>query len=213
MKIGILGTGMVGMTLATRLAGLGHDVMMGARAKDNEKANAWAAEHDGKAGDFADASAHGEMVFNCTKGEASVAALQQAGADNLRDKVVVDLANPLEFTDGELSLSIVNTDSLAETLQRKLPGAKIVKALNTMNCEVMVDPKRVPGNHAVFIAGDDADAKSAVADILKSFGWQDILDLGDLKAARGMEMLMPAWIKLMRAFGTADFNWAIARQT
>lgn len=212
MKIGILGTGMVGEALAGKLVEQGHDVMMGARSRENEKAAAWAAAHKSKAGDFADAAAHGEMLFNCTKGDGSLAALKQAGAANLAGKVLVDVANPLVFTDGQLSLSVANTDSLAETIQRAFPSSKVVKALNTMNAAVMVDPARVPGDHAVLIGGNDAGAKSTVARLLESFGWRDIIDLGDLTAARGMEMMLPAWLKLMRALGGTDFNFGIARK-
>ncbi|MEX0628628.1 MAG: hypothetical protein WD230_08380, partial [Cucumibacter sp.] len=108
--------------------------------------------------------------------------------------------------------SVVNTDSLAETIQRTYPAVKVVKALNTMNCAVMVDPARVPGMHTVFLCGNDRDARLDVAELLKSFGWQDIIDLGDLTAARGMEMVLPIWLKLTRAVGTTDFNFAINRK-
>jgi predicted dinucleotide-binding enzyme len=212
MKIGVLGTGVVGETLGTKLATLGHDVMLGARSKTNEKAAVWAAAHNSTAGDFADAAAHGEVIFNCTKGDGSLAALKQAGAANLGSKVLVDVANPLVFSDGQLSLSIVNTDSLAETIQRTFPSSKVVKALNTMNALVMVDPARVPGDHAVLICGNDAGAKATVSKLLESFGWRDIIDLGDLTAARGMEMILPVWLKLMRTLGNAEFNFAIARK-
>jgi predicted dinucleotide-binding enzyme len=212
MKIGVLGTGVAGETLGSKLAALGHDVMLGARSNTNEKAASWAAAHKSKAGDFADAAAHGEVIFNCTKGDGSLAALKQAGTANLGDKVLVDVANPLVFSDGQLSLSIVNTDSLAETIQRTFPSAKVVKALNTMNASVMVDPARVPGDHAVLICGNDAGAKATVSGLLESFGWRDIIDLGDLTAARGMEMILPVWLKLMRKLGNAEFNFAIARK-
>ncbi|HUV32182.1 MAG TPA: NAD(P)-binding domain-containing protein [Devosiaceae bacterium] len=212
MKIGVLGTGTVGETLATKLKALGHAVMMGSRSRRNDKAEAWAAEHGGGAGDFADAAAHGEIVFNCTKGEAALGALRQAGAEALADKVLVDVANPLAFEAGQLSLAIVNTDSLAETIQREFPAARVVKALNHMNASVMVDPARAPSRHTAFISGNDEAAKAAVTDLLKSFGWEDIIDLGDLSAARGMEMMLPLWLKVMRALGTADFNFSVHRK-
>lgn len=212
MKIGIFGTGVVGETLGGKLAALGHDVLMGARSKTNEKARAWAAAHKARAGDFADAAAHGEILFNCTKGEGTLPALKQAGAANLAGKVLVDVANPLVFTDGQLSLSVVNTDSLAETIQRSFPTARVVKALNTMTAAVMVEPARVPGDHAVLLCGNDPAAKADVTGLLQSFGWTDIIDLGDLTAARGIEMILPVWLKLMRTLGSADFNFSIARK-
>jgi len=212
MRIGVLGTGIVGRTLATKLAALGHDVMMGARKKDNETALGWAEETSGKAGDFADAAAHGELVINCTKGSVSVEALRQAGAGNLAGKVLMDVSNPLVFTEGELSLSIVNTDSLAESIQRRFHSAKVVKTLNGMNCAVMVEPGRAPGTHSVFLCGNDRDAKADVRALLESFGWQDIIDLGDLTAARGMEMILPLWLKLTNSLGTSDFNFAVMRE-
>jgi 8-hydroxy-5-deazaflavin:NADPH oxidoreductase len=212
MKFGVLGTGVVGEALASKLAELGHDVMMGARSKTNDKAADWAEAHDGQAGDFKDAAAHGEIVINCTKGEASIQALRQAGGKNLAGKVLIDVSNPLHFSDGQLSLSVVNTDSLAETIQREFPGAKVVKTLNGMNCSVMVEPNRVKGTHSVFVAGNDEEARKIVAGLLKSIGWKDIIDLGDLSAARGMEMVLPLWLKVMRALGTSDFNISVHRK-
>jgi len=212
MKIGVLGTGMVGQAIASRVAGLGHDVTMGARSATNEKAADWAATHGGQAGSFADAASGADIVFNCTKGEVALDALEAAGADNLAGKILVDVSNPLDFSNGfPPSLSISNTDSLAETIQRRFPEAHVVKALNTMNCEIMVDPARLPGHHAVFLCGNDQSAKDRVIDLLKTFGWRDILDLGDLTAARGMEMALPLWLKVMGRLGSSDFNFAIAR--
>jgi hypothetical protein len=212
MKIGVLGTGMVGQAIATKLASLGHDVTMGARSAGNEKAANWAAAHGGQAGSFADAASGVEIVFNCTKGETALDALDAAGADNLAGKVLVDVSNPLDFSGGfPPSLSICNTDSLAETIQRRFPDAHVVKALNTMNCEIMVDPARLPGHHAVFLCGYDQAAKDRVIDLLKTFGWRDILDLGDLTAARGIEMVLPLWLKIMGRLGTSEFNFAITR--
>jgi predicted dinucleotide-binding enzyme len=212
MKIGVLGTGMVGQAIASRLAALDHDVTMGARSASNEKAAEWASGHGGHAGSFADAAADADMVFNCTKGEAALDVLDQAGADSLAGKTLVDVSNPLDFSKGmPPSLSVCNTDSLAETIQRRFPSANVVKTLNTMNAEIMVDPARLPGHHAVFLCGNDQAAKDQVIDLLKTFGWRDILDLGDLTAARGMEMVLPIWLKLMQRLSTADFNFAITR--
>src|SRR5512141_355453 len=162
MKIGVLGTGVVGQTIATALVHKGHDVMMGSRSKTNEKASAWTQQTGPRAshGTFAEAARHGEIVFNCTHGGASVAALEAAGRENLRGKVVVDVGNPLDFSKGmPPSMTHNGSDSLAEQIQRALPEARVVKALNTINCFLMVDPSRVKGAHDVFVCGNDAAAK------------------------------------------------------
>ncbi len=211
MRIGVLGTGMVGSTIGTKLVSLGHEVMMGSREAGGEKAQAWveAVGTGASEGTFADAAAFGELVFNCTAGIHSVAALEAAGPTNLAGKILVDVANPLDFSQGfPPSLAVLNTDSVGEQLQRALPEARVVKALNTMNCSVMVDPGAVPGDHAAFFCGEDADAKDQVAELLGTFGWprERILDLGGIRSARGMEMYLPLWLELMGALGTGAFN-------
>jgi len=212
MKIGVLGTGMVGEAIASKLALLGHEVMMGARERGNRKAEGWAARSGGRAGSFADAAGHGELLFNCTRGEASLEALRMAGAAQLAGKTLVDVANPLDFSQGmPPSLSVCNTDSLGERIQREFPQARVVKALNTMNCQIMVDPARVPGQHDTFLSGNDTEAKAQVRQLLESFGWRRIIDLGDISTARGTEQLLPIWIRLWAALGTAEFNFAVVQ--
>lgn len=215
MRFGILGTGTVGQTLGTRLVQLGHDVKLGSRTAANEKAAKWvsaAGEHATHA-TFADAAVFGEMVFNCTGGMVSLAALNEAGAENLKNKVVVDVSNPLDFSHGfPPTLTVCNTDSVAEQIQRAFPDAKVVKALNTMTAPLMVNPAAVPGDHDLFLCGNDADAKARVTELLRSFGWRGILDLGDITAARGMEMILPIWLRLMGTFKTPMFNFHIARE-
>lgn len=212
MKIAVLGTGNVGDTIGSKLVELGHSVMMGSRTTDNEKAKAFVAKHNGKAsaGTFADATAFGELVFNCTSGGASLEALKLAGSDNLKGKVIVDLANPLDFSNGmPPSLSVVNTNSLAEEIQKAFPDAKVVKALNTMWCGLMVNPAMVNGGeHVTFVCGNDDVAKEQVKALLHTFGWQEknILDLGDLTAARGTEMYLPLWLRIYGAKKTGAFN-------
>ncbi len=209
MKIAILGTGVVGTTLGTKLAQLGHQVKMGARTAGNEKARLWAASAKGSEGSFADAAAFGEIVFNCTSGGASLEALQQAGTKNLDGKVLVDVANPLDFSKGmPPTLSIVNTDSLGERIQKAFPKARVVKALNTLTAALMVAPK---GD--LIICGNDKSAKESVTEILQSFGWKRdaIIDLGDITNARGTEMWLALWIRLMFALGTPQFNLDIVR--
>jgi hypothetical protein len=211
MRIGVLGTGMVGSTIGTKLVGLGHEVMMGSREAGGEKAQAWvgAAGAGASEGSFADAASFGELVFNCTSGIHSLAALEAAGPTNLAGKILVDVANPLDFSQGfPPSLSVSNTDSIGEQIQRAFPETRVVKALNTMNCSVMVDPAAVPGDHAAFLCGEDADAKDQVMELLGTFGWprERILDLGGIRSARGMEMYLPLWLELMGALGTGTFN-------
>ena len=198
MKIGVLGTGMVGKTIATKLRELGHEVEVGSRSAGDDAVT------------FADAAAHGELVFNCTAGTASLEALDAAGAENLAGKVLVDVANPLDFSKGmPPTLSVCNDDSLGEQIQRAFPETKVVKALNTVNASVMVDPGSVPGEHDLFMCGDDDEAKAQVSSaILQSFGWPagQIHDLGDISGARTMEMYLPLWVRLMGVVGSPTFN-------
>lgn len=210
MKFGVLGTGMVGQTIATKLVMLGHEVMLGSRSADNEKALAWARETGERAsqGTFADAAGFGELIFNCTLGAASIEALKLAGASNLADKILVDVANPLDFSKGmPPTLFVFGEDSLAERIQREFPATRVVKTLNTINCLVMVEPTRVPGEHDVFISGNDAGAKAHVTNLLKEgFGWKNVVDLGDLSTARGTEAYLILWIRFWQATGTGDLN-------
>jgi hypothetical protein len=216
MKVGVLGTGIAGRTLATRLAELGHEVTMGSRSADNEDAAAWAAGAAAGAshGTFADAAEAGEVVVNATAGGASLDALAAAGPENLAGKLLIDVANALDFSAGfPPTLSVFGHDSLGEQIQRAHPDARVVKALNTMNCEVMVDPARVPGEHNVFVCGDDDGAKAQARKLLGSFGWppDSIVDLGNLTAARGTEAYVLLWLRLYGAFGTGDLNIKVAR--
>ncbi len=211
MRFGVLGTGMVGHAIATKLVRLGHEVTMGSRQAGNQKATAWAAAAGSSAhqGSFSDAAAFGEIVVNATAGVASLQALGAAGEDNLAGKVLIDIANPIDPASGmPPALAVSNTDSLGEQLQRAFPRARVVKALNTMNADIMVDPSLVPGSHTVFVGGNDADAKRQVKQLLASFGWPqtDIVDLGDIASARGTEMYLALWLRLWGAIGTGHFN-------
>ncbi len=215
MKIGILGTGMVGNTIGTKLVQLNHDVMMGSRSKTNDKAAAWvkASGPNASQGTFADAAKFGETLFNCTHGMASLEALKLAGAENMKGKVLIDIANPLDFSKGmPPTLSVCNTASLGEQIQRAFPDAKVVKTLNTMNCKIMVNPSLLPGDHDVFVSGNDQTAKAKVTEILKTwFGWRSVIDLGDISTARGVEQLLPLWLRLLGVFGSANFNVKIVK--
>lgn len=211
-KIAILGTGVVGNTIASKLVELGHFVMMGSRTADNEKAKAFVDKHNGKAsaGTFKDAAAFGEIIFNCTLGVASLDVLKLAGAENLNGKLLIDVANPLDFSKGmPPTLAISNTTSLGEEIQKAYPQAKVVKTLHTVWNGLMANPGIVNGgDHNLFVCGNDASAKNEVKTILKSFGWheQNILDLGDITAARGTEMYLPLWLRIWGATNSGAFN-------
>ncbi len=225
MKIAVLGTGTVGRTVAARLLGLGHEVTIGtrdpqatlARTEPDGMGNPpyadWAADHAGVSlATFADAAAAAELVVNATSGHGALPALEAAGADNLADKIVLDISNPLDFSNGfPPTLFVKDTDSLGEQVQRAFPQARVVKTLNTLTAELMVHPKNLGQESSVFVSGDDAEAKATVTELLESFGHTDVIDLGDISTARGTEMLLPVWLRLMGAFGTAEFNFKIVR--
>lgn len=211
MKHGVLGTGDVGRTVASALVGAGHEARMGSRSADNEAASEWAAGagEAGGHGTFSEVAAWGEMNWNCTSGEHALEALALAGGENLAGKVLVDLANPLDFSQGfPPSLSVCNDDSLAERIQEAFPDARVVKALNTVNVSVMFSPGVLPEPTDLFLAGDDEAAKDEVATLLESFGWEAgrLRDLGDLTAARGLEAWLLLWVRLFMKHGTGEFN-------
>jgi len=205
MRIGVLGTGTVGRTIATKLVELGHEVRMGSRVADSEAATAWSAALGGAAshGTFADAARFGELAFNCTAGVGAVEATGSA-SDALDGKLLIDVSNPLDFSGGTPSLFVGTTDSLGEQLQRALPGTLVVKALNTMNAEVMVD-------HVVFVCGDDADAKARTVALLAELGWPPdrVVDCGDISGARATEGYLLIWLRMMRWVGGPRFNIAV----
>ncbi len=227
MKIGILGTSIVGKTLAGKLSSLGHDVMIGTRDPVATRArtapgsfgepplSAFLADHPSVTlGTFAEAAAHGEVVFNATSGQATLEALALAGAANLDGKVLVDLSNPLDFSRGmPPSLTVCNDDSLGERVQRAFPGVKVVKTLNTVNAYLMVAPGQLAGgDHTMFVCGDDAGAKAWVTTLLRDgFGWRDVLDLGGIAMARGTEMYLPLWVRLYGALQNPNFSIKVVR--
>jgi predicted dinucleotide-binding enzyme len=226
MKIAVLGTGIVGRTISEKLASIGHTVLLGTRNAASTLASTepgpwgtasfseWAKAHPGiEVLDFDQAAANADLIFNCTSGIGSLAALKLAGEANLAGKILLDVANPLDFSKGmPPRLSICNDDSLGESIQRAFPEAKVIKTLNTMNCFLMVDPARVPGEHEVFVAGNDAEARAQVAGWLKEwFGWKAPVDLGDITAARGLEAWLPLWLRLFGTLKTADFNIKLVR--
>jgi predicted dinucleotide-binding enzyme len=224
MNIGILGSGVVGQTLGAKLVERGHTIVLGTRSPKELSAKRgmggsleeWLRRTGNKArlASFADAAAHGALVVNATSGTGSLAALKLAGATNLNGKALMDVSNPLDFSRGmPPTLTVCNSDSLAEQIQRAFPEVRVVKTLNTMTATVMVDPSLVGGgDHQVFVAGNDTGAKTQVTELLKSaFGWRHVIDLGDITAARGTEMVLPLWLRLMGALGTPMFNFKIVR--
>lgn len=208
---------MVGNTIGSALIRLGHEVKMGSRTKGNEKALAWVSANGANAseGTFADAAAFGEVVFVATKGEGTLDALHAAGAGNLAGKVLVDISNPLDFSKGmPPSLFISNTDSLGEQIQAAFPDTKVVKTLNIVNCEVMVNAGRSSATErgTMFVSGNDAGAKqSVIKNFLTPWGWNDVIDLGDITTARGTEMLLPIWVRTWAATGNGHFAFKVVR--
>jgi 8-hydroxy-5-deazaflavin:NADPH oxidoreductase len=223
MKAAVLGTGSVGQTIATRLAGLGHQVVMGTRdvaesklrktadALGNPAIGEWIEKNPSvKLVAFKEAAAFGEIIFNCTKGVYGIEVLTLAGKENLDGKIIVDISNPLDFSKGmPPTLTISNDNSLGEEIQKQFPNAKVVKALNTMWCGLMVNPAMIGGgDHSTFICGNDQDAKKQVKAILKSFGWSEknILDMGDVTNSRGTEMYLPLWVRIFGVTQNGAFN-------
>ncbi len=213
MRYGVLGTGMVGLAIANRLAELGHEVMIGTRDMSKSRDKLKSKHEAVKVGTFTETAIFGEVLFNATNGAGSLEALKMAGEAHLNGKVLVDISNPLDSSKGmPPSLFVSNSDSLGEQIQRTFPKVKVVKSLNTVTAAIMVNPRGVAdGDHHVFLSGNDAGAKEIVISILKEFGWIHILDLGDITTARGPEMYLPIWLRIWGALGTGMFNVKVMR--
>ena len=225
MKIGILGTGVVSQTIAEKLVQLGHGVMIGTRdkqvtlaktGKDNfgrPPFSEWLKNNSKvQFGTYTEAASFGELLVNATNGFGTMPALEAAGKRNLVNKVMIDISNPLDFSKGmPPTLFISNTDSLGEQIQRAYPELKVVKALNTMNAYIMVNPALLPDDHNVFLNGNDVNAKNEVKMLLISFGWKEknIIDMGDISTARGTEQILPIWVRLWGTLQTPMFNFKI----
>jgi 8-hydroxy-5-deazaflavin:NADPH oxidoreductase len=225
-KIAILGTGVVGQSISEKLTSIGYEVMLGTRNVENTLSKTeksiygrppfkdWYENHQNiKFGTFADTAAWGELIINATNGGGALEALKLAGKENLVGKVLIDISNPLDFSKGmPPSLLVCNTDSLAEQIQSEYPSTKVVKSLNTMNAIVMVNPNLVPGDHNVFVNGNDSEAKAEVKQLLISIGWieKNIIDLGDITASRGVEQMLPIWVRLLGMLQNPMFNFHIA---
>ena len=229
MKISVLGTGDVGQTLAKKFIETGHEVMIGTRdvqetltRKSVRQGSAPFSEwHESnkkvQLGTFQESAAFGEIVINATNGANSLNALDLAGEETLAGKILIDLSNPLDFSKGmppSLLEGLHNTNSLGEEIQKEFPQAKVVKTFNTMWCGLMINPGMLDGgNHINYISGNDNNAKVRVKDLLKEIGWKEenIIDLGDISAARATESVLPIWVRLMGVIGTGAFNFKIVK--
>lgn len=229
MKIAILGTGTVGRTLAAKLIELDYDIMMGTRNVAEKMVSTgtdmygsppfseWIKSNPGvKLGTFAEVAAFGDFIINATSGNNSVKALILSGSKNLAGKVLLDVSNPLDFTNETPALlqGLNNTNSLAEEIQNTFPDVMVVKSLNTMWTGLMVNPDLIGnGDHINYICGNKTEAKAKVEKLLNQFGWknENIMDLGDITAARATEAILPIWIRVMGTLKTAVFNFKIVR--
>jgi 8-hydroxy-5-deazaflavin:NADPH oxidoreductase len=224
---GILGTGMVGRTIAAKLMELGYQVKIGTRdvastmaKKDRNQYGApsfaeWHSHHQNiSVGSFNEAATFGELIFLCTLGAAALDVVRLAGSESFKSKTVIDISNPLDFSRGMppfLIPQFANTYSLAEEIQKVLPEAHLVKTLNIVNCEVMVNARKSGGDPTMFVAGNNAEAKEEAKSVLKQFGWTDIIDLGDITGARGLEMLLPLWLRIWQATQNGYIGFKIIR--
>jgi predicted dinucleotide-binding enzyme len=216
MRITVLGTGIVGRTLSARFDQLGHEVTIGTRdpvrTREGEDFASWSADNPAVGLEAFDQVPDADVVLNATSGGVSLEVLAAVGDERLAGRVLVDVSNPLDFSASfPPSLLVVDTDSMAEQIQRAHPAARVVKTLNTMNASVMADPGRLGEPSTVFVSGDDDDAKAAVTELLESLGHTDVLDLGGLETARGAEMYVALWIRTWQSLGTLDFNIKVVR--
>ncbi len=226
MNISVLGTGSVGQALASKLVSLGHNIFMGTRNVENSlkrtEPDGWGNPAPGiwiknnpevKLCTYKEAVQKGnDLIVFAMNGNAALECLNSVGEELLNGKTMLDISNPLDFSKGfPPSLTICNTESLAEKIQSQYPGLKVVKSLNTMSNPIMINPSVIPGEHSVFISGNDQVAKSEVTVILNSFGWKNdnIIDLGDISTARGTEMMLPVWVRLFGKLQTPFFNFHI----
>ncbi|WNJ16651.1 NAD(P)-binding domain-containing protein [Pontibacter sp. G13] len=218
MKIAVLGSGNVGQTIGSRLIELGYEVVMGTRNIQNEKAQHWVAQHTAQVAShtiFETAAQQAEnIVFNCTNGSHTLEALHMTTAEALAGKILVDLSNSLDFSQGmPPTLLVQNKDSLGEQIQREFPEARVIKSLNTLNAKLMLNPRNLNESHMVFLSGNEPAAKTQFGILLQKAGWEphEIVDLGDISSSRGPEMFLPLWLRIYQSIGTADFNIKIVK--
>lgn len=208
VRIAVIGSGDVGKRLASGFAKLGHPVMMGTRDPAREDVAAWAKESGQKAGTNAEAAKFGEVVVLATAWEGARTSLEQAGAANLAGKLLLDVTNPLAFVEEGKPplLAVAGADSAGESVQRWAPGAKVVKTFNMVNNAQMVDPKAF-GSPTMFVAGNDEAAKKRAVELIRAFGWEDVVDLGGIEAARMLEAMALVWI--VHGFRTGKWTHAL----
>jgi predicted dinucleotide-binding enzyme len=196
MKIGIIGSGIVGRVLATAFLKEGHDVMLGSRSIDKEELVKWKTENpSGQTGIFSEVAAYGELIVLATGGTVTESAIQISGAENFTGKVVIDTTNPIAKAspvNGVLQYFTNQNESLSEKIQSLIPAAHVVKAFNSVGNAVMYKPDFGGIKPSMFICGNDDEAKKTVAAILDSFGWE-IEDMGKIEAARAIEALCMLW--------------------
>jgi hypothetical protein len=202
MKIGVMGTGMVGSGIGRKLASLGHDVMMGSRHPQGNDARELASSAKIAVGTHAEAATHGEWIVNALPGEAAIDTLRGC---EIAGKILIDIANYDIAVDQPILVP------LGEAIQRAFPDTRVVKTLNSVSAHLMVDPDALKATHSVLIASNHPDAKRQVTQLLRAFGWQSIVDLGDLSACRAMEQLIPLWMALDKKFSGPQFNLAVVR--
>jgi len=215
MKVGVIGSGDVGRRLGQGFASKGHDVKLGTRDPKKKEVQQWLKETPGKVstGSFSEAAAHGEVVLLCTLGTATEAALELAGEKNLAGKVLIDVTNPLDFSKGmPPGLFVGTTDSLGERIQRKLPGARVVKCFNIVPNPTMTQPRLKEGNVTMIIAGNDAGAKKKVGEILAGFGWEAPIDIGGIEGARWLEAMTALWVRVAQSTGSWTTAFRFLRQ-
>jgi 8-hydroxy-5-deazaflavin:NADPH oxidoreductase len=197
MKFGVMGTGQVGQAVGRKLASLGHDVMLASRQPDGEKARSIGLP----VGTHQEAARHGEWIVNALPGEQVIHLLDGCEIDG---KIFIDVGNYDHAVDQPIILP------LGQAIQQAFPRTLLVKALNSVSAQLMVDPASLGAPHHAFIAGDDLSAKAEVCTLLRSFGWQQPIDLGDLGACRAMEQLIPLWMRLEQVFKGPHFNLKVA---
>jgi hypothetical protein len=197
MKFAVMGTGQVGRAIGSKLVELGHDVRFGSRQPVTKR------DLPAPVVGYSEAASQGDWIVNALPGEQAVEILRNCQTDG---KIIVDIGNYDHAVDQPIVLP------LGHAIQAALPGAYVVKTLNSVSAHLMVDPAALGLPHSVFIAGNDTDAKAQVTHLLRSLGWEDVIDLGDLEACRAMEQLIPLWMALEKYIGGPDFNLFLARR-
>jgi 8-hydroxy-5-deazaflavin:NADPH oxidoreductase len=196
MKVGVIGSGIVGQVLAAGFLKHGHQAMLGTRDPGKPEVKKWVAATPGaQAGTFADTAKFGELIVLATAGNVAENALELAGIENLTGKTIMDACNPIADAppqQGVLSYFTGPNESLGERVQAKAPKAHVVKAFNSVGNALMINPQLQQGTPTMFYCGNDASAKAQVADVIRQFGWEPY-DCGGIVASRAIEPLCVLW--------------------